>query len=150
MVMSLKQRLQDDVKAAMKSGAKQALGALRLVMAEIKQREVDENIVLDDAQIMAVMDRMLKKRRDALSQFQQAQRADLADQERFEIELIQAYLPVPLDAAALDELLRAGMTAAGATGLKDLGKVMAHLKPQLQGRADMSVVSQRLKALLTA
>lgn len=148
--MSLKQRLQDDVKTAMKSGAKQALGTLRLVMAEIKQREVDDNITLDDAQILAVLDKMLKKRRDALSQFQQAQREDLVAQEQFEIELIQGYLPTPLDPAALDALLQASVMATGAVGLKDLGKVMAQVKPQLQGRADMSVVSQRLKALLTA
>ena len=144
----LKQRILDDIKAAMKGGDKPRLGALRLVSAAIKQREVDERIELDDTQVMSILEKMIKQRRESLAQYEKAGRDDLAAQERFEIEVCQAYLPEALSAEALDGLIRAALEATGASGPRDMGKVIAHLRPQVQGRADMGAVSQAVKALL--
>ena len=146
--MSLKARIQEDMKTAMRGGDKRRLGVIRLILAAIKQREVDERIELDDAQVLAVLDKMVKQRRESLSQYEQAGRADLADQEQFELEVVQAYLPQPLSAAEIDALIAAAIADTGAAGIKDMGKVMAQLKPQLQGRADMGAVSGQIKAKL--
>lgn len=146
--MSLKARIQEDMKTAMRGGDKRRLGIVRLMLAAIKQREVDERIELDDVQVTVVLDKMLKQRRESLSQYEQAGRADLAEQEQYEMEVVQAYLPQPLGPAEVDSLIGQAITETGASGIKDMGKVMALLKPQLQGRADMSAVSARIKAKL--
>ncbi len=145
---SLKNRIQEDMKAAMRAKEKQRLGAIRLIHAAIKQREVDERINLEDAQVIAVLEKMIKQRRDSFTQYQQAGRQDLADQEDFEIKLIQSYMPQPLTEAELGDLIEAAMTESGATSPKDMGKVMGILKPRLQGRADMQVVSTKVKQRL--
>jgi len=146
--MSLKTRLTDDMKAAMKSGAKQRLGVIRLINAAIKQREVDERIVLDDAQVLAVLEKMLKQRKDSVSQYEAAAREDLAQVEREEMLVIQAYLPQPMSADELAAEIAAAITAAGATGPQDMGKVMAALKPRIAGRADMGQASALVKRAL--
>lgn len=148
--MSLKARIQEDMKATMRSGDKPRLGVIRLILAAIKQREVDERIELDDTQILVVLDKMLKQRRESLNIYEQAGRDDLADQETFELGVLQAYLPKPLSAAEIDSLISSAISETGASGIKDMGKVMAILKPQLQGRADMTSVSGRIKAQLGA
>lgn len=145
----LKQLISTDMKAAMKAKEKARLSVIRLIQAAIKQREVDERIELDDTQVIVVLDKMLKQRRDSIEQYQRANRQDLADQEQFEIEIIQTYLPQPLSATELTALIEAAITETAATEVKDLGKVMAILKPQVQGRADMKVISQQVKQKLT-
>lgn len=146
--MSLKAHIQEDMKAAMRGGDKRRLGVIRLILAAIKQREVDERIELDDAQVLAVLDKMLKQRRESLSQYEQAGRTDLAEQESFEIGVVQTYLPQPLTPAEIDDLIAAAIAETGAAGIKDMGKVMGVLKPKLQGRADMGAVSGQIKARL--
>jgi uncharacterized protein len=146
--MSLKARIQEDMKSAMRSGDKRRLGVIRLILAAIKQREVDERIELDETEILAVLDKMLKQRRESVTQYEQAGRTDLAEQEHFEIGVVQGYLPQPLGAAEIDSLIAAAIAESGAAGVKDMGKVMAILKPQLQGRADMGAVSARIKTRL--
>ncbi len=136
------------MKAAMRAGEKPRLAVIRLINAAIKQREVDERISLDDAQVTAVLDKMVKQRRESLSHYEQAGRDDLANQETFEIEVIQQYLPEPLGDAELDALINDALTQTGASSIKDMGKVMGILKPQVQGRADMAAVSARIKARL--
>lgn len=147
--MALKDRLQEDVKTAMRAQDKQRLGALRLILAAIKQREVDERVVLTDAQTLAVLEKMLKQRRESLTHYQNAGRTDLAAQEEFEIGLIQSYLPIPLNASELDTLIAEAITATGAQSLRDMGKVVAQVKEQAQGRADMALVSAQIKARLS-
>ena len=144
--MSLKDRIQDDMKAAMRAKDKQRLGAIRLILAAIQQREVDERIELNDGQTRAVLEKMVKQRRESLAQYQNAGRADLADQEAFEIDLIQTYLPAPLSEAELDALIVHAIAATGAQSVRDMSKVMAAIKDQAQGRADMAAVSARVKA----
>lgn len=146
--MTLKARIHEDMKTAMRGGDKRRLGVVRLILAAIKQREVDERIELDDTQILAVLDKMLKQRRESLTQYEQAGRADLAEQERYEMEVVQGYLPQPLGAAEVDAMIAAAIAETGAAGIKDMGKVMAQLKPRLQGRADMGAVSALIKAKL--
>ncbi len=146
--MSLKARIQEDMKSALRGGDKRRLGVIRLILAAIKQREVDERIELDDTQALAVLDKMVKQRRESLSQYEQAGRADLAEQEQFELDVVQDYLPQPLSAAEIDALIAAAIADTGASGIKDMGKVMAQLKPQFQGRADMGAVSAQIKAKL--
>ncbi|MFP5506070.1 MAG: GatB/YqeY domain-containing protein [Gammaproteobacteria bacterium] len=146
--MSLKARIQEDMKDAMRSGDKRRLGVIRLILAAVKQREVDERIELDDTQVLAVLDKMLKQRRESLAQYEQAGRADLAEQESFEIGVVQNYLPQPLSPAEVDALIVAAIAETGAAGIKDMGKVMGILKPKLQGRADMGAVSGQIKAKL--
>ena len=144
----LKQRLVEDMKAAMKAGEKRRLGIIRLINAAIKQREVDERIELDDIQVLAVLDKMLKQRRDSITQYEAAKREDLADQERYEIGVCQEYLPTALTADEIAALIEAAVVASGAVSLKEMGKVMALLKPQVQGRADVGAVSALVKQRL--
>ena len=146
--MSLKERIQEDVKDAMRAKDKPRLATIRLITAAIKQREVDERIELDDTQVLVVLDKMCKQRRESISQFEQAGRDDLAAQEKAELELIQQYLPEQLTEAEINELIDAAMQATGASSMKDMGKVMGQLKPKLQGRADMGAVSALIKARL--
>ncbi len=144
----LKQRIQDDMKSAMKGGDKRRLGVIRLIMAAIKQREVDERIELNDEQILAVLDKMVKQRRDSIEQYEKAGRDELADQEKFEIEVLQDYLPEALSEEEITNLIKQAITDTGAESMRDMGKVMGQLKPQLQGRADIGAVSAQIKQLL--
>jgi len=147
--MALKDRITDDMKAAMKAGEKERLGAIRLALAAIKQREVDERITLDDAQVLAVLDKMIKQRREAITQFQSGGRADLVAKETAEIGVLQAYLPSQMSEAEIDELIAQSIAATGASSVKDMGKVMALVKPKAQGRADLGLVSARIKQKLS-
>ena len=144
----LKQRIQEDMKTAMKAGEKVRLGVIRLILAAIKQREVDERIELDDTQVLAVLDKMVKQRRDSVTQYSAAGREDLAEVERVEIEVCQGYLPQPLTEAEIAALIDAAIAATGATGMKEMSKVMAQIRPQAQGRADMGAVSALIKQRL--
>jgi len=148
--MSLKARIQDDVKNAMRARQREQLAALRLVTAAIKQREVDERIELNDEQVLAVLDKMVKQRRESLEQYRQAGRDDLADKEQFELDLIQTYLPEPLSEQELADLIRATIAEVGASNIRDMGSVMNALRGQVQGRADMKAVSQAVKAQLAS
>ncbi|WP_027081090.1 GatB/YqeY domain-containing protein [Luteimonas mephitis] len=148
--MTLKQQLVDDMKAAMKSGDKQRLGVIRLVNAAIKQREVDERIELDDAAVLAVLEKMVKQRKDSVSQYETAQREDLAEIERAEIVVIEHYLPEKLGDAEIQAAIEAAIAQTGATGPADMGKLMGVLKPKLAGLADMGLVSALVKKRLTA
>jgi uncharacterized protein YqeY len=148
--MSLKARLTDDMKTAMKSGDKERLGVIRLINAAIKQREVDERIQLDDTQVLSVLEKMLKQRRDSVSQFQAAGRTDLADKETFEIGVIQSYMPAQLSAADVDAIIAATIAEAGATGPKDMGKVMGLVRPKVAGKTDMGKLSEIIKGKLAA
>jgi uncharacterized protein len=145
---TLQVRIRDDMKTAMKAGDKVRLGVIRLIMAAIKQREVDERIVLDDTQVLAVLDKMVKQRRDSIAQYGAAGRHDLVDVERFEVEVIQGYLPAALSDAEIAALLESAVSASGASAMADMGKVMAILKPQIQGRADIGAVSALVKRRL--
>ena len=138
------------MKAAMKSGDKRRLGIIRLIRAAIKQREVDERIELDDTQVLLVLDKMVKQRRDSVEQFEKAGRTELADQEKFEIGVIQEYLPAQLSEDEISALITEAITATGAESMKDMGKVMGMLKPKLQGRADMGAVSGLIKQNLSS
>ena len=148
--MSLKQRLTDDMKAAMKSGDKASLGVIRLMLAAIKQREVDERIELDDAQVLAALDKMVKQRRDSVSQYEAADRADLADIEKAEIVVIDRYLPAKLDEAAIIAAIDDAVAETGAASAADIGKLMGVLKPKLAGQADMGLVSKLVKQRLAS
>ncbi|MFZ1536909.1 MAG: GatB/YqeY domain-containing protein [Chromatiaceae bacterium] len=145
----LKQRLVEDMKTAMKAGEKRRLGVIRLINAAIKQREVDERIELDDTQVLAVLDKMLKQRSDSITQYEAAKREDLAEQERYEIGVCQEYLPTALTDADIAALIEAAIAASGAASMKEMGKVMAILKPQVQGRADVGAVSAQVKQRLS-
>ncbi len=146
--MSLKTQLTDDMKAAMKSGDKTRLGVIRLVNAAIKQREVDERIELDDPAVLAVLEKMVKQRRDSISQFDAAGRADLSAIEHTEMAIIEHYLPAKLGEAAILDAVDAAMRETGASGPPDMGKLMAVLKPRLAGQADMGEVSKLVKQRL--
>lgn len=148
--MSLKNQILEDVKNAMRARDKERLSVLRLVTAAIKQREVDERIELDDEQVLAVLDKMVKQRRESLEQYEKAAREDLAAQERFELDIIQAFLPEPLSETELDHLIKSAIAESGATSLRDMGNVMNALRPSVQGRADMKRVSQAVKDQLGA
>ncbi len=143
--MSLKDRIQDDMKTAMRAKDKERLGAIRLILAAIKQREVDERIELQDTQVLGVLEKMIKQRRESLVHYQNASREDLAAREFFEIEVIQSYLPAPLSEADIDTLVANAIAVTGAQSVRDMGKVMALIKDQAQGRADMAEVSARVK-----
>ena len=147
--MSLKVRIQDDVKNAMRAREKARLGVLRLITAAIKQKEVDERAELDDTAVLAVLDKMAKQRRESIEQYVSAGREDLADQERFELELLSAYLPEPLSEAELTDLIRQAVAETGAGSMRDMGAVMKHLREHVQGRADMKAVSNAVKAILS-
>jgi hypothetical protein len=148
--VSLKEHITEDMKAAMRAQDKARLAAVRLLQAAIKQREVDERIVLDDAQVLAVIEKMLKQRRDSIEQYEKAGRQDLADAEKFEVSILQAYMPQPLSDREITALIDQAVAASGAAGMKDMGKVMALLKPQIAGRADGAKVSALVKTKLGA
>jgi len=141
-------RINDDVKAAMKAKDKPRLGVLRLITAAIKQREVDEQITLNDEQVLAVLEKMVKQRKDSITQYEKAGRDELAQQEAFEIAIIQDYMPEQLSDAEIDALIAEAISSSGAESMKDMGKVMGLLKPKLAGRADMGAVSGKIKAKL--
>ena len=146
--MTLKERITEDMKAAMRSGEKERLGVIRMLTAAIKQREVDERITLDDAQVIGVIEKMIKQRKESLQQFQAGNRPDLADKEAAEIALLQSYLPAALTEGEVDALIAEAVTTVGAASIKDMGKVMTLIKSRAQGRADMAVVGAKIKAKL--
>ena len=148
--MTLKERITEDMKAAMRASDKERLLTIRMVQAAIKQREVDERIVLDDAQVIAVLEKMVKQRRESIVAFEQGGRADLADKEKSEIALLQVYLPAQLSEAEVDALIKEAIASTGASSMKDMGKVMAAVKSKAAGQADMGAVSARIKAALSA
>ena len=146
--MSLKTRITEDMKAAMKAKDAQRLGTVRLLLSAMKQREVDERIELADADILAILEKMLKQRRDSIAQYEAGGRQDLADVEKFEISVLSGYMPQQLSAEEVAAAVAEAITAAGATGPQDMGKVMAVLKPKLAGKADIGAVSALVKAKL--
>ncbi|HEX4585563.1 MAG TPA: GatB/YqeY domain-containing protein [Burkholderiaceae bacterium] len=146
--MSLKERINEDMKAALKARQSERLSAIRLLMAAVKQKEIDERTTLDDAAVISVVERLIKQRRDSIEQFQAAGRTDLADKESAELELLQQYLPQPLSEKDLAAAIEAAVAEANASGPQAMGKVMAILKPRLAGRADMGRVSSLVKAKL--
>jgi uncharacterized protein len=147
--MSLKERIIEDMKAAMRSGEKERLGVIRMITSAIKQREVDERITLDDAQVLSVLEKMIKQRKESLVAFQAGNRQDLVDKESAEITLLQGYMPSQLSGADLDTLINDAIAATGAASIKDMGKVMAIIKGKAQGRADMGAVGAKIKARLS-
>ena len=148
--ISLKQTLTNDMKASMKGGDKKRLGVIRLVLAAIKQIEVDERIEPDDSRVLAVLDKMVKQRRESISQYKDAGREDLWQQEEFEISILKDFLPEALSEAEIAQLITKAIADTGASSIKDMGKVMGIIKPQMQGRADMGAVSGIIKAQLNA
>jgi uncharacterized protein YqeY len=146
--MSLKERITEDMKAAMRAGEKERLSTVRMILAAIKQREVDERVNLDDAQVLAVLDKMVKQRKESVAQFATGGRADLVAKEQAEIALLQQYMPAQLSAAEIESLISKAIASTGASSMKDMGKVMGALKSELAGRADMSAVSARIKQML--
>ena len=147
--MALRERIQEDMKAAMRASERERLGTIRLVLAALKQREVDERITLDDTQVLAVLEKMVKQRRESIAQFQAGGRADLVAKANAELDVIQGYMPAPLDDAALDALINDALAQTGASSIKDMGKVMAVVKAGAAGRADMAAVGARVKARLS-
>ncbi|MBI3149489.1 MAG: GatB/YqeY domain-containing protein [Betaproteobacteria bacterium] len=148
--MSLKERITEDMKAAMRAKDAPRLGAIRLLLAATKQREVDERVTLSDAEIIAIIDKMIKQRRDSMVQFEAGKRADLVAAERFEIEVLQAYMPQAMSADEVAATIERAITETGAQGMAGMGKVMAVLKPLLTGRADLTQVSAQVKTRLTS
>ncbi len=146
--LTLKARINEDMKTAMRAKDSARLGVIRLIQAEIKQREVDERIMLDDTQVIAVLNKMIKQRRDSVEQFQNAGRNDLVEKETFELQVVQGYLPEALSTSEVDSIIQASIKESGASGMKDMGAVMNLLRPKLQGRADMGEVSKKVKSLL--
>jgi uncharacterized protein YqeY len=147
--MSLKERVQEDMKTAMRAADKDRLATVRLILAAIKQREVDERIVLDDTQVLSVLEKMMKQRRESITQFEAGGRSDLVAKERAELKLIGGYLPAQLNDAELDALIKTTIAETGASSIKDMGKVMGIIKGKAQGRADMALVGARIRARLT-
>ncbi len=147
--MTLKERITEDMKAAMRASEKERLSTIRMVQAAIKQREVDERIVLDDSQVIAVLEKMVKQRKESIAQFEQGGRTDLAAKEQTEIVLLQSYLPAQLSDAEIEAIVRDAIAATGASSVKDMGKVMGAVKAKAAGRADMGAVSARIKAALS-
>jgi uncharacterized protein YqeY len=145
----LKNKINEDMKAALRAKEKERLGVIRLILAAIKQQEVDTRTSVDDTAVLAVLDKMLKQRRDSISQYQSAGRDDLAQKEQFEVEVIQQYMPEALSDDELEQLIKDAITASGAQSMKDMGKLMNELRPKVQGRADMGQVSQKVKAILS-
>jgi uncharacterized protein YqeY len=146
--MTLKERIQEDMKAAMRAKDAARLSAIRLLLAALKQKEVDERLQLADADVLGIIEKMVKQRRESIAQYEKAARQDLADQEKFEIGVLSAYLPQQMGDAEIAQAVAAAVGEAGASGIKDMGKVMAALKPRLAGRADMGKVSGLVKAKL--
>ncbi len=149
MAQVLKTRLQDDMKNAMRAKEKDRLVVIRGVLAAIKQREIDEQVELDDTQILAVLDKLVKQRRDSAQQFRDAERSDLADKEEMEMKILQEYLPTALTDAEIAQMIDEAISASGAQSMKEMGKVMGMIKPKAQGRADMSKVSSLIKQKLS-
>jgi uncharacterized protein len=147
--MTLKERITDDMKGAMRAGEKERLGTIRLVLSAIKQREVDERISLDDGQVLAVLEKMIKQRKESIAQFESGGRADLVAKEQAELAVLVTYLPAQLSDAEIDALIAEAVTATGATSIKDMGKVMGIVKAKAQGKADMGSVSARIKQKLS-
>lgn len=147
---ALNDQIKEDMKLAMKGQNKDRLSVIRLILAAIKQKEVDERIQLDDTQVLAVLDKMAKQRRESINAFEQANRQELADKEAFELSVIQHYLPQPLSDQALQELIETAVAQSEASSIKDMGKVMNALRSQVQGRADMTKVSAKIKEILSA
>jgi uncharacterized protein YqeY len=146
--MSLKARITEDMKAAMRAGEKDRLSCIRMVQAGIKQREVDERITLDDAQVLSVIDKMIKQRRESVVQFEAGKRPDLVAKESAEIALLTGYLPAQLGDAEIDAMIREAIASTGAASMKEMGKVMGLLKPKVQGRTDIGALSARIKTAL--
>ena len=146
--MALREQLNEALKGAMKAREQEKLGALRLLLAAVKQREIDERITLDDAGLVSVVEKMIKQRKDSISQFEKGARQDLADKEKFEIAVLEAYLPQQLSQAEVDAIISEALSATGAKSAADMGKVMAAVKPRLAGRADMGKVSALVKGKL--
>ena len=147
--MPLKDRITEDMKGAMRAGEKERLGTIRLVLAAIKQREVDERITLDDGQVLAVLEKMIKQRKESIAQFESGGRADLVAKEQAELAILQVYLPAQMSEAEIDALIAEAVAATGATSIKDMGKVMGIVKAKAQGKADMGAVSARIKQKLS-
>lgn len=147
---TLKSKLMAEMKAAMRAKAKERLGAIRLIQSEIKRIEVDERIEVDDARVIAVLDKMRKQRKDSITQFEKGGRPELAEIEAREIVVIEEFLPAALDEAEIDKMIADAVAKTGAESVRDMGKVMGLLKPELQGRADMGQVGQKIKAALGA
>jgi uncharacterized protein YqeY len=147
--MALKERITEDMKTAMRAADKERLGTVRLLLAAIKQREVDERITLDDVQVLAVIEKMIKQRREAIVQFESGGRGDLVAKENAEIGVLQGYLPAQLTPAEIDALITEAIAATGAASIKDMGKVMGFVRPKAQGRADMGALSARIKQKLS-
>ncbi|MGH8140720.1 MAG: GatB/YqeY domain-containing protein [Steroidobacteraceae bacterium] len=147
--MPLKERITEDMKAAMRSGQKERLGTIRLILAAIKQREVDERITLDDTQVLAAVEKMIKQRKEAITQFQAGGRADLVARESAEVAVLQTYLPAQMSEAEIDLLIAEAMASTGAQSVKDMGKVMGAVKAKAQGRTDMGALSARIKQKLS-
>jgi uncharacterized protein YqeY len=147
--MALKERITDDMKAAMRSGEKERLGVIRMITSAIKQREVDERITLDDGQVLTVLEKMIKQRKESVAQFEAGNRPDLVAKETAEITLLQTYLPAALSEPEIDALIVESIAASGATSIKDMGKVMNLVKAKAQGRADMAAVGAKIKAKLS-
>ncbi len=148
--MTLKERIQEDMKSAMRSGEKDRLANIRLILSAVKQREVDERIVLDDVQVLSVIEKMIKQRKESIVQFEAGNRPDLVAKEAAELVLLQAYMPEQLGETEIDALITEAISATGAASIKDMGKVMAQVKAAAAGRADMGLVSARIKARLSA
>lgn len=147
--MTLKGRILDDMKNAMRAQEKEKLGVIRLIQAAIKQYEVDERKEVDDNQVLVILEKMLKQRRESIAQFEQAKRDDLVKQEKFEMDFIQTYMPKPLSESEVEEIIKNAITKTGAKTLQEMGKIMAEVKPLLFGRADMSAVSAKIKQQLS-
>lgn len=147
---TLKDRIQEDMKNAMRAKEKARLTTIRLILAAVKQKEIDDQISLDDSQVLAVLEKMVKQRRDSIKQFENAGRNELADKEKEEIAVLQNYLPEQMDSAELEAVISETIASVGASGPQDIGKVMAALKPRIQGRADMGQTSQLVKSKLTS
>ena len=146
---ALKQEITEAMKTAMRARDKARLGTIRLALSEIKRVEVDERIDPDDTRVIAILDKMLKQRRESIRMFEEAERTELADQEKFEIAVLQEFLPQALSAAELDDIIQSALSESGAESMKDMGKVMGLVKPQVIGRADMGSISQEIKAALS-
>ena len=147
--MALKDRITEDMKTAMRAGEKERLGTIRLILSAVKQREVDERIALDDSQVLAAIEKMIKQRKEAITQFEAGGRADLVAKETAEIAILQAYLPAQMSDAEIDALIAEAIASTGAASIKDMGKVMGAVKAKAQGRADMGAVSARIKQKLS-
>jgi len=146
--VTLKERIQEDMKAAMRAAQRERLATVRLILAAIKQREVDERISLDDTQVLAVIEKMVKQRRESITSFQAGGRSDLVAKEQAELDLLQTYLPEPLDEAAINALIDAALAESGATSVKDMGKAMAIIKTRAAGRVDMGALGARVRSRL--